>query len=802
MKISYNWLKEFIDLELSPVETAEKLTLIGLEVDEVLEYGNLPKGVIIGKVLEVNNHPNADRLVLCKVDTGSEELQIVCGAPNVAAGQKVAVATTGTTLPVTLDNEEPLTIKKAKLRGEVSEGMICSESELALGDDHSGIMVLDGDLKPGTPLNEALGLSADTVFDIELTPNRPDAACHLGVARDLAAALNLEVTKPFKTNFGEAEPEEGIEIKIQNPDKCNRYVGKVIRGVTVKDSPRWLKERLKSVGIRSVNNIVDATNYVMMELGQPLHAFDLDNIAGNSIIVQDFYKTIEFETLDHVKRLCAPGTLFICDTEGPVAIAGVMGGVDSEVSDSTTDILIESAYFDPATVRKTAKQQSLQTDASYRFERGINPTIQRIAAERTAELIAEMTDALVTDNCTDVHPVKFKSNEITLRKKFTNRILGTEFTLSDIDETIERLGLSAVNKNDSSITYTAPSFRPDLKREIDLVEEVGRLYDYNKIKTPEKTAFIAPEPLSDWEQFNSKIKEAVKGLRYKEIFSNSLIPENDAALLSNVDEIIHTLNPISADMTALRPSLLIGFLQSAAYNFNRNAKGLRFFETGHIFNKSKNGPYYAGIGEEVHLLMGLTGLKTEEFWNSDPQEYDFFDLKACVESLLETLKVSENVKKEVDDKNNLHYFIEKQKIGRVFSVQKSLLEYFDIEQVAFAAEFSMSKLFEASRQLEPPKYTPVPKYPTFEFDFAVIVDANLRAKELLETIKENADKLEDIQIFDLFESESLGENRKSLAFRLSFLDKNKTLTINDIEPIIDKVLDALNNKYSATLRAS
>ncbi len=801
MKISYNWLKDFINLELNPEETADKLTLIGLEVDEAIEYGNLLDGVVVGKVLEVNDHPNADRLSLCHIDTGSKKLQIVCGAKNVAAGQKVPVAILGATLPVELENGKPFTIRQTKLRGEVSEGMICSESELNLGTDHEGIMVLDDDLEAGTPLRKVLDLTLDTIFDIEITPNRPDTTCHLGVARDLSAALDLELCKPFKTDLPAADSEDDIEIRIKNSDKCRRYVGKIIRNVKIGDSPPWLKNRLEALGLRPVNNVVDATNYVMFELGQPLHAFDLENIAGHSIIVQDFDEPIEFETLDHVQRNCPPGTLFICDGNGPIAMAGVMGGVNSEVSDATTDIMLESAYFDPATIRKTAKQQNLQTDASYRFERGIDPAIQRIAAERAAKMIAELTGGMLTDKCTDVHPVKTQPVEITLRKSYVNRLLGTDFTLNEITELIDGLELRIIKKDAKYVIYSIPSFRPDLQREVDLVEEVGRLYDYNKIDSPQQTSFIEPKALTDWEQLNTQIKEIAKGLRFKEIFSNSLMSDKDAAMFEDVDSMIHTLNPISTDMTTLRPFLLPGFLQSAAYNFNRNASGVRFFETGHVFRKSKHGTYYPSISENVQLLIGIAGYKTVEHWHTELQKYDLFDLKSCVESFLRSLKIDRYINTRADKENALLYSIDDHVIGKVFTVQQSLLDKFNIEQPIFAAEFSITNLHDLKARLPAEKYTPVSKFPAFEFDFAVIVDAILPAQNLLETIKQTADKLDDIQIFDLFEGESLGKNKKSLAFRLSFLDKNKTLTINDVEPIIDKVLKVLDNKYSAKLRS-
>ncbi|HYW34575.1 MAG TPA: phenylalanine--tRNA ligase subunit beta [Balneolaceae bacterium] len=802
MKISYNWLKEFIDLELSPEETAEKLTLIGLEVEEVEEYGNLLEGVIVGEVLEVHEHPNADRLRLCQVNLGNETVQIACGADNVASGQKVPVATVGTTLPLTDKNGNPVTIRQAELRGEPSEGMICAEDELELGSDHSGIMVLDDDLEVGTPLHQVFDLQKDAVIDIEITPNRPDATCHLGVARDLAAALDLELTKPFDTDFEEAEPLQNFVIEIKNPEKCHRYVGKIIENVSVGESPAWLKNRLQALGVRPVNNVVDVTNYVLLEMGQPLHAFDKEQLQGNKIVVQDFDREITFETLDHIERSCAAGTLFICDGKKPVAIAGVMGGLNSEVSEETTDILLESAYFDPATIRKTANEQSLQTDASYRYERGIDPQLQRIAAERAAQLIAQTTGGIVADRCSDVHPVPHEPVKINLRKSYTNRLLGTDFTLDEIKNLLSGLELSILEQNDDSITYEAPSFRPDLQREVDIIEEVGRLYDYNNIPAPTHSTFLTPEPISDWEKLQSKIKEEAKGLRFREIYSNSLISEENAERLASGDEMLHTLNPISTDMTTLRPSLLHGFLSSAAYNFNRDAKGVRFFEMGHVFRNSQNGTYYKGIEEESHILFGLAGLKNIEHWQTDPQKYTIFDLKAAINSFLTTLDLDTHVSTDVDENNHLTYFINDTSFGEAYAVDQSLREVFEFDAPAFVAEFSISKIYKLKQNLPVATYEPVSKFPAFEFDFAVIVDNTVRAQTLLKQIAATAgDKLDDIQIFDVFEGESLGKDKKSIAFRLSFLDKNKTLTINDIEPIIKKVLDELYDKFSAKLRS-
>lgn len=801
MNISYNWLKDFIDLELSAEETEEKLTLIGLEVEGVEEFGSSLEGVIVGEVLDVSEHPNADRLRICQVNTGSEKLQIICGADNVAKGQKVPVATVGTTLPLKLEDGSNLTIKKAKLRGEESKGMICAEDELGLGTDHEGIMVLDENLDIGKPINEIFDLYTDYIFDIAITPNRPDATCHLGVARDLAAALNLDLHKPYNTDFEDASSLSDFEISIENPEKCPRYVGKIIRDVTIKESPKWLKDRLKAIGVRPVNNVVDATNYVMYEMGQPLHAFDMSTLKGNKIIVQDFDEEVSFETLDHVKRECSPGTLFICDAEEPVAIAGIMGGLDSEVSDDTTDILLESAYFDPGTIRKTAKEQTLQTDASYRFERGIDPEMQRIAAEHAAKLIADLTGGNTDEECSDVYPQKAEIRDLTLRKSYVNRLLGTRFDITEIDALLNGLELEELDRSEESISYRIPSFRPDLEREVDLIEEVGRLYDYNNIESPKHARFTSPEPINDWEKLKSKAKRTASGLRFREIYSNSLMPDKDAGLLGDLDNMIHTLNPISTDMTTLRPSLLYGFLKSVAYNFNRNAKGVRFFEVGNVFERADSGTYHQNIQEETNLLMGLAGFKHIDHWKTEPELYDIFDLKASLHSFLKQF-VPERSIITSEEAGKLFYAINDQHIGSLFRVDKDLLDVYEIKHPAFAAEISLSRLSQALENADENGYEPVPKFPSFDFDFAVIVDSEVPAGSLLKTIEEHAgDSLKELDIFDVFEGESLGSNKKSLAFRLSFVDKNKTLTINEVEPIIEKVLKALDKKYSAKLRS-
>tara|TARA_Y100001935_G_C17311810_1_gene517307 strand:+ start:7118 stop:9523 length:2406 start_codon:yes stop_codon:yes gene_type:complete len=801
MKLSYNWLKEFVDLKLTPAETAEKLTLIGLEEEETFEYGSTLEGVIVGEVLEAKQHPNADRLKVCQVNLGDETVQIVCGAPNVASGQKVPVATVGSTLPIKLDDGSFLKLRKAKLRGEVSQGMICAEDELGLGSDHAGIMVLDGDLQVGTPVSEVFDLYTDTIIDIAITPNRPDATCHLGVARDLSAALNIELKKPEVSTSKVVTESEDITIEIESPEKCHRYVGKMVKGVEIKESPAWLKNKLMAIGLRPVNNVVDVTNYVMYELGQPLHAFDYDEIKGKKIVVRDFDTVTEFETLDHIERKCAPGTLFICDGEGPVAIAGVMGGLHSEVSDSTTNILIESAYFDPGTIRRTAKAQTLQTDASYRFERGIDPNLQLMAAERAAALIQEVAGGELTDEIIDIHPVKTEPVELTLRRSYLNRLLGTDLTIDEAISIVDGLELEVLVKDEETVTFRIPTFRPDLEREVDLIEEVGRLFDYNKIEAPNHGIFVSTDTFSEWEILMSELKKSSVELGFREIYTNSLISEKEADHMGALDRMISTLNPLTKDMSTLRPSLLHGFLKASAYNFNRQAKSIRFFETGNVFWQSEDSSYHEGIKEETHILFGLAGLRSTEHWTGKPVEYSVFDLKSSLNGLFTKLNLLDTISTSVEDED-LIYFSNGIRLGALKVIGKDLKKIYDIETPVFVAELSVQAISEAISKLPSKTYKPIPKFPGFEFDFAVIVNGSVTAGSLIDAIKSKAGKsLQNIEIFDVFEGESIGSGNKSLAFRLNFLDPNKTLNIKEVEPIIKRIVKYLEKEFSAKLRA-
>lgn len=804
MKISYNWLKQYLDFTLTPDETGNRLTLLGLEVEEIESLGSDFEGFVVGEVLEVTSHPNADRLKLCRVSLGGkgEEVQIVCGADNVAAGQKVPVATVGSTLPVPLPDGSELIIKKARLRGEKSEGMICAEDELGLGDDHLGIMVLDPSLTPGTPLKKALQIETDTVFEIGLTPNRPDAACHIGVARDLAAVINGSLKNPYgEVPSTDVTLEDSISISIQDRNKCHRYAGMMVEGVTVGESPGWLKSRLLSIGLRPINNVVDVTNYILHEVGQPLHAFDYSLIRDKKIVVKSFDSEKTFTTLDSVERKVPAGSLFICDGKGPVAIAGIMGGENSEVTQSTQTVLIESAYFNPSAIRKTAKSLALQTDSSYRFERGIDPNIQLKAARRAAGLIAEIAGGTVLEGYTDIHPVKSGPKQVSLRISRVNHLLGTGLKRKDVTSILNRLEIQTSGSGDV-VKCEVPTFRPDVTREVDLIEEVGRVFDYNNIPRPDSSPFIAPETLSETERFQQRIRHFTKTLGYKEISTNSLLSKKEADLLADESMQIDTINPVSSENTTLRTHLAGGFLKAVRYNQNRNEKNLRFFELGHIFRNSTDSTWIAGVKEHTHLLLGISGLKKTEDWRGGALSYSVFDLKADLEALFNDLKISRSVRRKTEGNRSLDYYLDDRQIATLKIADETLLQGFDVEQETFIAEVDVTCLQQLGFGKQETRFVNVPKFPSFEFDTAFTVDKTVRAAEMEEIIKKTAgDQLQAVSVFDVYEGKNIGATKKSIAFRLSFLHPNKTLNIKDVQPIVKKIVQALNNAVGAELRS-
>ena len=803
MKISYNWLKDYIDIPLTPEETADKLTLLGLEVEEIDPIGSDLNGFVVGEVLTVKSHPNADKLQICDVNIGNESVQIVCGAKNVSSGQKVPVATVGATLPVPMKDGSFLTIKKAKLRGETSNGMICSEAELGLGIDHSGIMVLDEKCPVGQALSEVLTNKKDWIFEIGLTPNRPDASCHIGVARDLSAVLEGSYSNPYHGGFDfKSNSESEVTIQIEDQEKCHRYVGVVVDHVTVKESPEWLKTKLMAIGLRPINNVVDVTNFILHEIGQPLHAFDLNLLSDKKIVVQSFQKETVFKTLDSIERKVPAGSLFICDGKGPVAIAGVMGGENSEVTKSTKKVLIESAWFEPSSIRKTSKALALQTDSSYRFERGIDPEIQLKAALRAAEMIAELSGGTIHENVLDNHPIKTDIKKVSLRVSRVNKLLGTSLNFDAINKILTNLEFKVEATDDEKLLCEVPTFRPDISREVDLIEEVGRVFDYNNIPVPTTATFQTPEPLNPGEIFHQKCKSIAKSLGYKEISTNSLLSKKEALLLADESVHIDTLNPVSQENITLRTSLTGGFLKAVGYNLNRSADNIRFFEVGHVFKKSDQHTWIQGIQEHTNLLLGLCGEKKPDDWRSDAVHYSIFDLKSDLLALLRQILGSNDFTMRTEGNHTLTFLWADETIATLTAADTKLLKGFDIDKEVFVAEIDLTKVRKFTDELPDVTYTPIPKFPTFEFDAAFTVDSKTRAGELSQAIKETAGQiLKEISVFDVYEGENLGKGKKSIAFRLTFLDSNKTLNIKDVEPVVQKVVQKLEAQFNAKLRS-
>jgi phenylalanyl-tRNA synthetase beta chain len=810
MKISCNWLADYLAGSYSPEQLAERITLAGLEVEEIIQTNKPLPGVVIGKVLDVQRHPDADRLTVCRVDIGAEVSQIICGAPNVAVGQTVAIATVGTTLPIKDKEGNPLVLRKAKIRGVESAGMICAEDELGLGDDHSGIMVLDSALPLGESFDKAMGRSSDHVLEVSLTPNRPDATCHLGVARDLSAVFDVDLVDP-RTSIVESQSVAGtsykvvdshpeMSIEIRNPELCHRYVGVLVDGVTIAPSPQWLQDRLKAIGLRPLNNVVDATNYVLHELGQPLHAFDFDLVAGKKIIVQAFDHEVAFTTLDSQARKVPAGSLFICDGERPVALAGVMGGENSEVTVATKRILIESAWFEPTSIRRTSKTLALQTDASYRFERGIDPAGALSAAMRCAQIIADIAGGNIDGRVLDVHPIKPKKVSVALRHNRLVSVVGVDPGKDAIVRILGRLGF-VVSANDTGWDVVVPTWRPDVEREIDLIEEVARIFDYNKIPTPEHVSYVKPAAYPAWELFLQKVRGLAKSMNFREIQTISLLPDPMAVHFVSAEDQVRTLNPISQDQAVLRPDLRFGFLRTAAYNFNRDASGVALFEIGNVFTRAGESTWIKGINEETHLLLGVSGLRQEAAWNEPAAAWTITDLKSRVSTFFTRLGLSDSDINAAVLNDGLSWSINEYTIAQLHIASADLKKAFDLKQDAWTVEINLSKLEPMISALGTKVFQAIPKFPSIEYDAAFIVDASVSALDLEVDIREICGSiLQRISVFDVYEGKGVGDDKKSIAYRMTFIDKTKTLTISDVDPIIKNVVKRLEQRHNASLR--
>ncbi|MBE9490606.1 MAG: phenylalanine--tRNA ligase subunit beta, partial [Bacteroidetes bacterium] len=729
MKISYNWLKQFIKIDWTPERTSELLTDLGLEVEGISNYQSVKgglEGIIVGEVLTCIQHPNADKLKLTTVNIGLKEpLQIVCGAPNVAIGQKVPVATIGTTLYP--EEGEAWKIKKGKIRGEESHGMICAEDELGLGSSHDGILVLDNTIKIGTPASDVFEIENDYVFEIGLTPNRADAMSHFGVARDLKAGLlqkeiNVELITPSVSAFHVENRTLKVDVNVKNKELAPRYCGITISGIEVKSSPSWLQNRLKAIGLTPKNNIIDATNYVLHELGQPLHAFDAVKISGNKIEVKTVKPGTKFTTLDEVERKLHKDDLMICDAEKPLCIAGVFGGINSGVSESTTSIFLESAYFNPVSIRKTAKRHGLNTDASFRFERGIDPNITAYALKRAALLIQDIAGGEITSDLIDAYPNKFEDFQVRLSFENAEKLIGEEIPREIIKRILTSLDIKVNNVTETGLGLMVPAYRNDVQREADVIEEILRVYGYNNIATTEKlNASISNSSRFEDHKLQNIIGNQLASQGFYETLANSLTTPNYISLSEQLKEEhnVVMLNPLSNDLSVMRQSLLFSGLEAISFNVNRKQKHLKLFEFGKTYHNYKD-----KREEHKHLTLLVTGNKNSETWHTTPQKSDFFYLKGTITSLLNRLGLSRIQTSAITNdvfSEGLQLNFGKTKLVEFGIIKKSILKHFDISQDVLFADFNWDNILEVAKY-NSITFKSIPKYPEVRRDFALLLD--------------------------------------------------------------------------------
>lgn len=804
MKISYNWLKQFIKIDWNSEETSALLTDLGLEVEVVEKYQSVKgglEGIVVGHVLTCIPHPDADRLKITTVDLGNGvPVQIVCGASNVAAGQKVPVATIGTTL---YDKEGvAFTIKKGKIRGQESHGMICAEDELGLGDSHDGIMILDDSLVAGTPAATVFKIENDEVFEIGLTPNRADAMSHLGTARDLRAGMlqsgvNVELITPAVSNFRVDKRTLKIDIDVKETKLAPRYCGVTISGITVKPSPIWLQNRLKAIGLNPKNNIVDATNYVLHELGQPLHAFDASHITGK-VIVKTLPTGTKFTTLDDIERTLHEEDLMICDEKGPLCIAGVFGGKKSGVSENTNSIFLESAYFNPVSIRKTAKRHQLNTDASFRFERGIDPTITEYALKRAALLIKEVAGGEVTSDLIDLYPKKIEDFTVFLNFSKVAKIIGQEIPKDIIKKILVSLDIKVNSVSDAGLGLTIPAYRVDVQREIDVIEEILRVYGYNNISFSKKlNASVSNSPRTEDYKVQNSVAAQLNSQGFHEMMANSLTTATYATLseVLSPEHNVTMLNPLSNDLATMRQSLLFSGLEAISYNINRKNADLKLFEFGKSYHN-----YPSGYEEKKHLTLFLSGNRNQESWTNTQKPSDFFLFKGYVEAILSRLGIQKVQNQPVTS----DVFSEGIAIGlgqdilvELGVVKKSITKHFGIKQEVFFADFNWAIILKLiSNKI---KYTEIPKYPEVRRDLALLIDQNISYGSIYDIARQTEKSLlKDVNLFDVYEGNNLPEGKKSYALSFTIQDNSKTLT----DAQIDKIMSKLQNNFEKELGAS
>ena len=802
MLVSLEWLKEYVDFDLSPTELAEKLTMVGLELEEFVSVpvDGLDK-IVVGKIVHKEKHPNADKLSLCTVDIGKDEgLDVVCGAPNAKEGSLYPLALEGAELP------SGMKVKTAKIRGEVSHGMLCSEREMNLSDDHSGIMELPPELKPGTPIVEALGLD-NVVLDLELTPNRSDCLSILGVAREVSAITGNPLRKPqISLDEGDTKASDLTSVTIEAPDLCPRYAARLVRGVRIGPSPFWMQKRLKSMGLRPINNVVDVTNYVLMELGHPLHAFDFNNLAGKRIVVRRPRSNEKITTLDEIQRELAPDMLLIADAENPVAVAGVMGGHGSDVSDATTEVLIESAYFNPVSINRTSKELGLHTEASHRFERGTDIEGLITALNRTAQLIQELAGGEICDGIVDAYPAPAEEVKVKLRPERVNAILGTDLTAQQMDEFLTSIEFQ-VDRNGDDVSVVIPTFRPDVEREIDLIEEIARLFGYDNIPVTVPTGGIQPESQADHlANFREKIGSALAACGLTEVVNYSF-HSPDAFDMLQLDEdskyrhVLRIRNPISENQSIMRTTLIPGLLANIQHNLNRRTSDVQIFEVGRVFHP-KNGNEQPN--EPTFVSGAITGLSGSQLWNQPTRPVDFFDVKGIVETFLQEMGI-----KGYQFRPSSHPSIQPDRgaevvlgdtiLGTLGELSGKVLDNYDIEQDVYIFELDFDRLLKCSTpEID---FQPLSVFPSVLRDLAVVAAYDITASQMEDSIKAVGGKLvKSVNLFDVYSGKQIPEDMRSLAYSIEYHSPTRTLTDDEVDKVQEKIISALAEEFGAELR--
>ncbi len=798
MKISYKWLQQFIQTNKTPEELSLILTNIGLEVESLEKIQTIPgglEGLVIGYVKECTQHPNADRLKVTRVDVGSgEDLQIVCGAANVAAGQKVVVATVNTTVYPT--NGESFKINKSKIRGEVSEGMICAEDEIGLGHNHDGIMELKADAIIGLAAKDYFNLQDDFVFEIGLTPNRADAASHLGVARDLAAYLKIPVSMPNLSGFKVQSQDLSIPVIIEDAEACPRYSSLSISGISIKESPEWLKDKLNAIGIRPINNVVDVTNFVLHELGQPLHAFDADSIIGDKVLVKKLTEGIAFRTLDDVERKLSADDLMICNAVEPMCIAGVFGGISSGVKQSTTKIFLESAWFNSVSVRKTSKRHGLKTDASFRFERGTDPDMTVTALKRAAILIQELAGGEISSELSDIYPSPVKPFSVELSFKNVSRLIGKTIPADEIRTTLTGLGIKVVSEDTEGMKLEVPAYKVDVTREVDIIEEILRIHGYDNVDIPTQIrASLNTTIKPDKEVLQNQIADLLSANGFFEILSNSLTKMSYSA---DPEKAVRILNPLSSDLDVMRQNLLYSGLEAIAYNQNRRNSDLKFYEFGKVYNLDQD-----AYKENQRLSVFLSGAINTEGWNSKAINVGFYNIKSAVDLVINRLNIKGLVSSETTNtelSSGISYTKGDKVLAEFGAVSKKSLKKLDISSEVFYADFDWDLIIRSVRNNKI-SYTEVSKFPSVRRDLSMLLNKDISFEQLKQIARKTEKSLlKEVNVFDVYVGDKLPAGKKSYALSFLLQDEEKTLTDKQIDSIMQKLILNFERQAGAEIR--